>query len=120
VKFFLDENFPKKATPILESKGHQTFDIRGTTFEGVVDKNIFELAQDQKATFLTTDKDFFHTIQFQYETHYGIIVIALSQPNAPKILEKLKFALKFIETHEIHSNCILLKDNRIYMTKQNL
>ncbi len=118
MKFFLDENFPKKAIPVLEAGGYQTFDIRGTSFEGAIDGDIFKLAQDREPVFLTTDKDFFHTVHFLYETHYGIIVIALSQPNAPKILEKLKLALDFIKTHKIYSNCILLTDNRIYMAKQ--
>ena len=35
MEFFLDENFPKKATDILEENGHRAFDIRGTELEGV-------------------------------------------------------------------------------------
>jgi len=34
MKFFLDENFPKTVTPILERKGYDVFDIRSTKYEG--------------------------------------------------------------------------------------
>lgn len=119
MKFFFDENFPKKATSLLEEKGHQTFDVRGTNLEGSDDLDIFKISQEHEAVFLTTDKDFFHTIHFLYETHFGIVVIALSQPNTPSILEKLKIGLDYIEKNGIHSKCLLLTDNRIYQTTQS-
>jgi predicted nuclease of predicted toxin-antitoxin system len=69
VKFFLDENFPRKATRMLESHGFEVFDIRGTEIEGADDKTLFEKAQQHEAIFLTTDKDFYHTVPFFYESH---------------------------------------------------
>ncbi len=30
MKFFLDENFPRKANDFLSGKGHLVFDVRGT------------------------------------------------------------------------------------------
>lgn len=122
MNFFLDENFPRKSIEILNGKGFQVFDIRGTEFEGEDDGNIFERAQKKEAVFLTTDRDFFHTIHFLYESHHGIIVVALSQPNGRKILQKLELALTYIEKFDIHSQCILLTDHRINLarnTKEN-
>ena len=116
MKFFLDENFPRKAVQLLEADRHQVFDIRGTELEGIADGEIFEKAQENDAIFLTTDKDFYHTITHLYPAHNGIIVFALSQPNAANILEKLKAALRFIQTHKIKSNCLLLTDRKIYFT----
>jgi predicted nuclease of predicted toxin-antitoxin system len=72
VRFFLDENFPGKATPMLKSYGFEVFDIRGTEFEGADDTILFEKAQQHEAIFLTTDKDFYHTVPFFYESHYGV------------------------------------------------
>ena len=54
--FFLDENFPKKAVPFLNEKGHETRDIRGTPQAGVPDDLIFTIAQENGAVFLTTDR----------------------------------------------------------------
>ncbi len=115
---FLDENFPRKSTALLEERGFNVFDIRGSQFEGEDDPDIFERALKQQALFLTTDKDFFHTVHFLYPRHYGIIVIALSQPNAAKILDKLKYALEYIKKIDIESQCILLTDHRIYLSRK--
>ncbi len=90
MKFFLDENFPKSSEVILHEYGHKVFDIRGTSREGLSDLEIFKLAQEKKAVFLTTDKDFFHTIPFQFEEHSGVIIIALNQPTGHVINSKLK------------------------------
>ena len=35
MKFFLDENFPKKAISLLETQQHTAFDIRGSSHEGL-------------------------------------------------------------------------------------
>jgi predicted nuclease of predicted toxin-antitoxin system len=118
VNFFLDENFPRKAIPILKAEGHKVFDLRGTEREGCSDIIIFEEAMKQKAVFLTTDKDFYHTIHFLYENHYGIIVIALSQPDAASILSKLRTALGTIQKMNIHSTSYLLTDQKIYYQSQ--
>jgi predicted nuclease of predicted toxin-antitoxin system len=45
MKFFLDENFPKAATGMLEGMGHDVFDLRGTGREGAKDADIFTEAQ---------------------------------------------------------------------------
>ena len=89
MKFLLDENFPKAAILLLESCGHQAEDIRGTKKEGAEDSVIFQLAQDLNAVFLTTDKDFFHTVPHLFEEHHGVVVIILRQPNRENILSKL-------------------------------
>lgn len=56
--FFLDENFPKSAENFLQSLGHTTYHVYQTEFQGSEDEKLFSLAQEQKAIFLTTDKDF--------------------------------------------------------------
>jgi predicted nuclease of predicted toxin-antitoxin system len=111
--FFLDENFPKRAIPFLNAQGHETLDLRGSGQEGLADSLIFTLAQEKGAVFLTTDRDFFHTVPFLYSEHHGIIVIALSKPNGPAILEKLAMALAHIEKNKIDSHCLLLTDTKM-------
>ena len=108
--FFLDENFPKTATKLLSSKGYKVFDIRSTEHEGSDDITLFNLAQEKKAIFLTTDRDFFHTIPYLYKRHCGVIVIALRQPNRKDIISKLTFALEHLDIENIHSKVILLRD----------
>jgi predicted nuclease of predicted toxin-antitoxin system len=114
--FFLDENMPKKVLQYLEKRGHQVYDIRGTEHEGCLDEEIFKLAQEKNAIFLTTDKDFFHTIPFLYTEHVGVVVVALSQPNTKNILEKVIQALYYLRNIDLHSRCMLLTDKRMYIS----
>ena len=111
MNFFLDENFPKPVAKILESRGHRVFDIRLTEQEGASDVDIFKMAQKNNAIFLTTDKDFFHTIPYLFEHHHGIIVIILRQPNRRDIINKLLFALDNLDFKNIESKVIFLRDN---------
>ena len=116
MKFFLDENFPKSSEYILNELGHEIFDIRGTSEEGLSDVEIFKLAQHNEAIFLTTDKDFFHTIPFQFEQHHGVIIITLRQPSGKSINSKLKWFLENFEFQYIKSKVILLRDKN-YLIK---
>lgn len=109
---FVDENIPSSSIEVIKKLDHTVLDIRGSDKEGISDVEIFVLAQENKAVFLTTDKDFYHTIHFQNKPHYGIIVINLSQPNARNIKEKVEWVLKYLENHPIESKCLLLRKSR--------
>ena len=111
MNFFLDENFPKAATKFLERKNHVVFDIRSSEFEGADDLEIFEMAQKRKAIFLSTDKDFYHTIPFQFNEHFGIVIFTLRNPNRDKILRKLEYFLDNFEINNFRSKVVLFKDN---------
>ena len=67
-------------------------------------------AQRRAAVFLTTDRDFFHTIPHLHEKHAGIIVIALRQPNRSAILEKLSWVLKRLQSDAFRDRAIQLRD----------
>jgi predicted nuclease of predicted toxin-antitoxin system len=110
MKLFLDENFPKAAAGMLESLGHVVFDLRGTGREGSPDADVFAEAQLYEAVFLTTDRDFFHTIPHLFPLHAGVIVIALRQPNRAAILEKLSWILDRLQPGEFTNRTIQLRD----------
>ena len=111
MNFFLDENFPKSAEDYLITLGHQTFNIRSTQLEGIDDNTIFKLAQEKEAIFLTTDKDFFHTVPLQFASHKGIIIVNLRLPNRKSILEKLMWAIENFELANFDNKVALLRDN---------
>ncbi len=107
----IDENIPLRVVHFLKEKGYEIIDFRNSDKEGSDDKVIFSIACEMNALFLTTDKDFFHTIPFLYKNHPGIIVISLRQPNGAAILEKVKWLLNNIDITEIRSKVILMRDN---------
>ncbi|MFZ1936854.1 MAG: DUF5615 family PIN-like protein [Thermoguttaceae bacterium] len=110
MRFFLDENFPKAARALLGREGHDSVDIRGTEKEGADDNELFRMAQDLQAVFLTTDKDFFHTVPHLYPRHCGVIVIALHQPDRESILTKLSWLLAHFTAEQIEGRVFLLRD----------
>jgi predicted nuclease of predicted toxin-antitoxin system len=110
MRFFLDENFPKTARALLSKEGHESVDIRGTDKEGSNDHDLFRMAQDSNAVFLTTDKDFFHTIPHLCPTHRGVVVVALHQPNRESILARLSWLLAHLTAEQIEGRVFLLRD----------
>ena len=87
----LDENFPKSAEQVLAEFGHHAIDIRGTAAQGTDDFHLFEIAQQHDAILLTTDRDFYHTVPLKHAYHFGVIVIALKQPNRNALLARLRW-----------------------------
>lgn len=111
MRFLLDENFPKAATSLLEGVGHEVHDFRGTPDEGIEDGTVFSMAQSLDAVLLTTDRDFFHTIPHLFNTHAGVVVIALRQPNRNAILSRLKWLLGHIDESALKNRCFQLRDS---------
>ena len=109
MKFFLDENFPKAAYSLLVARGHSVVDVRGTSQQGANDAMLFEWAQEEGAVFLTTDRDFFHTIPHVYDMHCGVVVVALRQPNRVNIIGRLEWFLDHFGTEEIRNRAIQLR-----------
>lgn len=109
--FLLDENFPKSAEQLLIELGHQVIDIRGTELQGIDDSHLFEIAQQQQAILLSTDRDFYHTIPLKFENHFGVIVIALKQPNRQAILARLRWVISQSLLDNIQDTVILIRDN---------
>lgn len=118
MNFLADQNFPRSSQAVLAEFGHASCDLNFDPNKGLSDEWLFEEAQCLKAVFLTTDKDFFHTIPLQHSKHFGAIVITLSQPNRERLLAKLRWALAFIQTNPIAGHVLLLRDHRAFYTQQ--
>jgi predicted nuclease of predicted toxin-antitoxin system len=110
MKFFLDENFPKAAVELLVGLGHEVADIRGTDEEGVDDVTIFRMAQKRGAALLTTDRDFFHTIPHTEKQHYGVVVVALRQPNRQSILTRIRWFMDHFGKSDLRNKVFELRD----------
>ena len=110
MNFLLDENFPKAAASVLREDGHCVFDVRGTAEEGMDDPGLFAKAQHLKAVLLTTDRDFFHTIPHLFDSHAGVVLIALRQPNRTAILSRLGWLLSHIHSRDFASRVFQLRD----------
>ena len=78
-----------------------------------MDDKLFAHAQEQNAIFVTTDKDFFHTIPLSFARHHGAIVITLRKPNRTDLLRRLTDALILLVQRDLHDTVWLVTDTRI-------
>ncbi len=79
---------------------------------------MFAHAQRQHAIFITTDKDFFHTVPLTFARHYGAVVITLRRPNRDALLRRLSEALAALGERTLENTVWLITETRIY-SRQN-
>jgi predicted nuclease of predicted toxin-antitoxin system len=114
MKFFLDENFPRPALVQLHSAGHTAVHALKIFLPGTSDDQLFAHAQKESAIFITTDKDFFHTVPLGFAKHHGAIVITLRRPNRDELLRRLADALVALGERKLDDSVWLVTDTRIY------
>lgn len=113
MKFLLDENFPRTALALLESVGHSAMHALQGFPPGTDDVTLFAHAQKQQAVFVSTDKDFFHTVPLAFERHHGAIVITLRKPNRADLLRRLADALAQLGERGLNDTVWLVTETRI-------
>ena len=118
MKFFLDENFPRPALTQLQNAGHLAAHALELFPPGAPDDRLFAHAQTEQAIFVTTDKDFFHTIPLAFARHHGALVITLRQPNRAGLLSRLADALTTLGERSLENTVWLITDTRIYSRQQ--
>jgi len=119
MKFLLDENFPRLAAVFLQKAGHSAIHALEIFPPGTTDDRLFVHAQNEHALFVTTDKDFFHTIPLMFKEHQGIIVITLRRPNREALLQRLSDALVILGEKPRSNVVWLLTDTRIYSRRND-
>lgn len=113
MKFFLDENFPRPAIAQLVSAGHSASHTLDHFPPGTADDTLFDHARQSGAIFITTDKDFFHTIPLAFARHGGAIVITLRKPNRADLLRRLADALALLGQRDLRDTVWLVTHTRI-------
>src|SRR5688572_25183612 len=89
--FFFDENFPLSAAEFLKTRGHTAVRALDYFPLGSADDVLFDKAQELGATFLSTDKDFFHTVPFlRTDRKIAVVAITLAQPTRASCLSVLR------------------------------
>ena len=116
MNFFLDENFPKSAHAYLTQRGHVCFDVRDCLPQGSDDRTVFQTAQAHRSVFLTTDKDFYHTVPFFYPSHDDVVVISLHQPNRKALLQRLQWFLDYAPV-SMANTIYLLRDKTFVVSR---
>ena len=114
MKFFLDENFPRVAVAQLQTGGHSAVHALELFAPAAADDTLFAHAQQESAVFITTDKDFFHTVPLTFAYHHGAMVITLRRPNRAELLRRLSDAVSALGERTLVNTVWLITDARIY------
>ncbi|HMF58377.1 MAG TPA: DUF5615 family PIN-like protein [Pyrinomonadaceae bacterium] len=107
MKMCVDENIPLITVSELNNLGHDVLDIRGTANQGIPDDLLWVLVQNEKRMLITTDKGF---VQHRGESHYGILVVRLRQPNEQKIHERVMHAINQFSDDEWVGLIVVMRD----------
>ncbi len=107
MNIFVDENIPAMTVRELQEASHDVIDIRGTDNAGLIDEDVWIMAQKQQRLLITTDKGF---ALKRHERHYGILIVKLKQPNRLKIHRKVIKAIKRFKAEEWLGMTVIMQD----------
>lgn len=107
MKICVDENIPLITVDELKNLGHDVLDIRGTAEQGLTDELLWEKVQREKRLLITTDKGF---ANHRTESHYGILIVRLRQPNEQKIHVRIMQAINQFSEGEWQDSLVVMRD----------
>lgn len=107
MKICVDENIPLITVVELRMLGHEVLDIRGTAQQGIADDLLWERVQQERRLLITTDKGFVH---HRRESHYGILVVRLHQPNEEKIHARVMRAVQQFTDDDWKGLMVVMRD----------
>lgn len=107
MKICVDENIPNVTVQELGSLGHDVLDIRGTADQGMDDDTLWAKVQEEYRLLITTDKGF---VWRRDESHWGILVVRLRQPNEQKIHQRVMQAVNRFSEQEWPGLLVVMRD----------
>src|SRR5688572_23345372 len=107
MRIFVDENIPNRTVAELQTLGHDVLDIRGTAEQGMDDESLWQKVQAEQRMLITTDKGFIHN---RNESHFGILIVRLRQPNDQKIHTRVMQAINQFSEQQWHGLTVVMRD----------
>jgi len=107
MKICVDENIPYVTVRELKMLGHDVLDLRGTSEQGMPDDLLWARIQKEDRLLISTDKGF---AQYRSETHWGILIVRLRQPNEQKIHQRIMQALRQFAENEWPGLLVVMRD----------
>jgi len=107
MKILVDENIPRATAALLREEGHDVADVRGTADQGLIDAELWKMAQQEGRLVITTDKGF---SQYRREAHHGILIVRLRQPNRNRIHESVMRAIRDFQGQAWHGMLVVMRD----------
>jgi len=107
MRILVDENIPNLTVVKLREMGHDVLDIRATERQGMFDDELWSLAQAGQRMLVTTDKGF---SEHRDESHYGLLVVRLRQPNEQRIHVRIMAAFRQFTERDWPGFLVVMRD----------
>jgi hypothetical protein len=91
----------------LRELGHDVKDIRGTAEQGLPDADLWMVAIGEERLLITTDKGF---TEHRADSHHGILVVRLRQPNRLKIHQSVMQAIERFSESDWPRLLVVMRD----------
>lgn len=107
MKICVDQNIPLVTVAELKALQHDVLDIRNTPDQAMSDDLLWKLVRKEGRVLITTDKGF---VQHRSESHHGLLVVRLRQPNEQKIHERVMQAIDHFSDDEWRGLTLVMRD----------
>ena len=119
-RFLVDEDMPRSTAKALRQIGHIAEDVRDVGLRGHSDQEVFDYAQAQGATLVTSDKDFSNILRFPPGTHSGIIVVRVpDELPTSKVNQEVLNALGRLAGEELEGLLIVVEVGRVRIRRSD-
>ena len=110
MNILVDENIPLMSAEQLRDMGHEVLDIRGTPGQGISDELLWNKTCQEKRLLITTDRGFAY---YRDREHYGILIVALRQPNRHKINGRIVEAMGLFAPGQWPGLLVVMRDETV-------
>src|SRR5260221_13797023 len=107
MRVVVDENIPPITIEELRKLRHDFLKIHGTPEQGMTYDLLWAKAQDEQRLLITTDKGF---VSHREETHWGVLIVRLRQPNEQKIHTRVMQAIGQFAEGEWPALLVVMRD----------
>jgi len=113
IKLLADENIPKKAVEALRLKG---IDIASAVdlSQGLSDREVIELANNENRVIITFDKDFGQLIYRKRMKVTGLILLRFAPTSPEYIAERIEHVLA--QGISLENKLVVVREDRIRLT----
>ncbi|MBK8981543.1 MAG: DUF5615 family PIN-like protein [Ignavibacteria bacterium] len=115
LKFLVDVGVGKKVETFLYESGHDIKSIRQIDHR-MKDSQILKLANEEKRTIITMDKDFGELVFNSGMSHYGVLLLRLDDSDGEEKVEIIKEIFTKYES-SIRSNFCVYQNSRLRIKK---
>lgn len=117
-RFVIDEDMPRSTGKALNALRHDVKDVRDCGLRGANDESIFQFAQQNRATLLTSDVGFGNLLRFPIGKHYGIVIARFpNDMTTPEINRRLIEAIENFTEEDFRGKLIIVEPGKVRIRK---